>query len=91
MLKVPQPLISRSLAGDLSMTADEKIERMANILAGVEQDASPLEKGESLKLIADNRHKITDLNMRTLIKVIRIRRAHASGDWSELARYSVIL
>jgi hypothetical protein len=89
--KVPQAIRSRSMNVDLSMTNDQKIERMEVImqsdsfLPGV-----PLQfKQDALDCIKENVDKANDVSLRTLIMVAKIR-ASQTKDWRSLAKYMLV-
>lgn len=87
--KINQPLISRSMVVDLTMTPDEKIERMRSVLKKVEPKIPMKVKKESLELIKRNMDDVKDLNFRTLIKVSKIRNSFPKK-WEGLAKYSML-
>jgi chromosomal replication initiation ATPase DnaA len=87
--KINQPLISRSMVVDLTMTPDEKIERMRSVLKKVEPKIPLKVKEESLDLITKNMDEVKDLNFRTLIKVSKIRNSFPKK-WEGLAKYSML-
>lgn len=90
--KFPQALISRSTCIDVSMTPDEKIERMRSCLASVRGDVSMEIKEEALSLLEKYKNDCTDLNFRTLLKIINIRvntKEDEDGDWTQLAEYFI--
>lgn len=88
--KIDQAIISRSMVVDLAMTPEDKIARMEHILPYVCKDMMPTVKTESLNLIKDNKEVIKDLNIRTLIKVCKIRNTFAQDNWEELAKYTIL-
>lgn len=88
--EIDQPILSRALFVDLTMTADEKIERMAAILTQVKPEVSLTIKRECLDLLRSLQARIGDLNIRTLLKIIDVRIARPDApDWAELAEYCV--
>jgi hypothetical protein len=86
-----QAIISRSLAVDLSMKAKQKIERMRFLLT--EADFMPefdkVTKGDSMDLIASVVDDVKELSLRTLMQVIKIRKANPNGKWKDLATYAI--
>lgn len=97
MNRIPEPLVSRSISIDLTMNMDEKIERMASLLPTLENSVSMAAKEEVLDLLKEHRSEIKNLNLRTLLKAIRIRKAYdtqvdANGEliWRELALFAVL-
>jgi hypothetical protein len=80
-----QTLISRSMIIDLQMTREEVLDRIAEIAPAV----IPLEKEmreDVIQFLRDNKDSMSDLNVRTYIKVAKIR-AHGKGDWRGMAEF----
>lgn len=97
MTRIPEPIVSRSISIDLTMNMEEKIERMAALLPVIEKSVALVEKEEVLALLKEHRSEIKNLNLRTLLKAIRIRKAYANqvdanGEliWTELALFAVL-
>lgn len=97
MARIPEPIVSRSISIDLTMNMEEKIERMHALLPTLETSVSLADKEEVLDLLKAHRSEIKNLNLRTLMKAIRIRRAYgtqidANGEpiWKELALFAVL-
>jgi hypothetical protein len=86
--KVDQAVKSRALRVDLSMTADEKIKRMQSILGDVLPEYNMEIKTDALKFLDDNKEKASELNMRTLLQVCKIRGTFPS-DWKGVAMYTL--
>lgn len=86
--KFPQALKSRAMMVDLSMTQQDKIERMREIIIDISPDYDISIKADALQFIEDNQDNIRDLNIRTLEKVIELA-AGAGEGWNELAEYMV--
>jgi hypothetical protein len=88
MSKIDQALRTRSMCVDLSMTPDQKIERMETIASSDSfmPDVDTHVKQDALKLIKDNRYEAKELSLRTLIMVTKIRKAQ-TRDWLSLAKY----
>jgi hypothetical protein len=75
---------------DLSMTVDQKIERMSKI---VETDTfmpaiSVEMKREAMSFLQERRHLVRDLTLRSLISVVKIR-AGGAENWKSLAEYII--
>lgn len=87
---VDQAIRSRSMCVDLSMTTEQKIERMTKIVESAEfmPEASVEHKSEALKFLNEKRHAVRDLTLRSLISVIKIRMGNAAN-WAQLAEYIV--
>jgi hypothetical protein len=86
-----QAIISRSMAVDLSMTAQQKIERMRHLLT--EKDFMPefdlVSKNDAMNLISTLASKVKELSLRTLIQVTKIRKSNPNGNWKNLAEYTI--
>ena len=85
--KIDQAIRSRSMMIDLSMTTDQKIERMETIAAAPEflpeYDAEI--KSDALSLIREIKDEVKEISLRTLISVAKIRASNK--DWKDLATY----
>ena len=83
-----QAVRTRALCVDLSMTADQKLERMEQILRELDYrtDVSLSMKLEALGAIRENLSKVKNLSLRTLKQVIDVRKGNRK-DWSKLALY----
>jgi hypothetical protein len=78
-------ILSRSLTVDLTMTPDEKIERMTTILPNILPEYDDEVKAEALKFLNENKEG-SNINMRTLIMVIKM--ANSNPDtWKSMASY----
>jgi replication-associated recombination protein RarA len=89
--KIDQALRSRSMVVDLSMTMDEKIERMGSIMADPEfmPEVEMNCKKDALELIGQYKDVAKEVSMRTLIKVTKIRTS-GNANWAELAKYALL-
>lgn len=89
-VQLDQAIITRSMVVDLSMTTAQKVERMRFIL---DQDDFMPEVNSNLKtdaitLIESLKDRVKELSLRTLIQVIKIRKASGSN-WKNLAEYTI--
>ncbi len=84
---IDQAIRSRSMMIDLSMTDDQKIDRMEHIAASDEflPEYSAEFKADALKLIREVKDECKEISLRTLISVTKIRAANT--DWKDLATY----
>jgi len=85
--KIDQAIRSRSMMIDLSMTTNQKIDRM-EFISKLEEflpeyDASV--KADALALIRAIKDDVKEISLRTLIAVAKIRASNK--DWKELAEY----
>jgi len=85
--KIDQAIRSRSMMIDLSMTREQKIDRMAHIAMSVEflPEYSAEQKEDALTLIRELKDDAKEINLRTLISVTKIRASNK--DWKDLATY----
>jgi len=85
--RIDQAIRSRSMMIDLSMTLDQKIDRMEFIAKSdeflPEYDATV--KSDALKLIRSIKTECKEISLRTLIAVSKIRASNK--DWKDLASY----
>jgi hypothetical protein len=85
--KIDGAILSRSLTVDLSMSLQEKIERMSFILPRI-LPTVPLDvKVDALNFLDQNKDS-AQLNLRTLIMVSKIRRQFPDS-WQDLATYMI--
>lgn len=89
--KISQAIRSRAMNVDLSMTADQKIERMETIMRSDEfMPYVPLQyKVDSLNIIKENKDMATEISLRTLINVAKIRNS-GNSNWMMLAKYMMV-
>ena len=85
--KIDQAIRSRSMMIDLSMTTDQKIERMETIAAAPEflPEYDAKIKADALALIREIKDDVKEISLRTLISVSKIRASNK--DWKDLATY----
>ena len=85
--RVDQAIRSRAMCVDLSMTQEQKVERMEVIAADKdflpEYDAKV--KQDAVRFIKEMCEKVQNLSLRSLIAVCKIRATAA--DWKDLAKY----
>jgi hypothetical protein len=88
--KIDQAIISRSMAVDLSMTKEQKVERMQYLLdqPGFMPEVSKQIKQDALDLINSVRDSVKELSLRTLIQVTKIRKS-SGANWKDLAEYTI--
>lgn len=86
-----QAIISRSMAVDLSMTTEQKIQRMQFLLdqPGFMPEYAKNLKQDALDLINALRDSVKELSLRTLIQVTKIRKS-AGTKWKDLAEYTIV-
>lgn len=85
--KVDQAVRSRSLCVDLSMTLDQKIERMGAIIKSDEflPEFDYTTKVEALRFVDKMKNEAAEISLRSLISVTKV--AARGGNWQRLAEY----
>lgn len=85
--KIDQAIRSRSMMIDLTMTTDQKIERMEFIAKSDEfmPEYDVTAKTDAMKLIRELKDEAKEISLRTLISVTKIRASN--DDWKDLATY----
>jgi hypothetical protein len=85
--KIDQAIRSRSMMIDLSMTLNQKIDRMAHIAMSDEflPEYDKSVKTDALALIREIKDECKEISLRTLISVAKIRASNK--DWKDLAAY----
>lgn len=85
--KIDGAILSRSIVVDLTMTPDEKIDRMSHIINHI-LPQYPIEvKSEALDFLNKNKCE-NNLNLRTLIMVSKIRYSFPET-WNNLAKFMI--
>jgi hypothetical protein len=85
---IDEAIHSRSLTIDYHMSRQEILDHMETILPLLESDASPEQRRSGIEFIREWAPCITQLNLRTLVSVLRIIKAHPTN-WERLAIYTV--
>ena len=85
--KIDQAIRSRSMMIDLSMTTEQKIERMETIAMTAEflPEYSKEIVQDSIALIKEIKDDVKEISLRTLISVSKVRASNE--DWKDLATY----
>jgi hypothetical protein len=88
--QIDQAIITRSMAVDLTMTNDQKVERMRHLLDSGEfmPEFDKVHKVDAMNLIDSLKDKVKELSLRTLIQVTKIRKS-AGSNWRNLAEYTI--
>ena len=88
--QIDQAIITRSMAVDLTMTSDQKVERMRHLLDSGEfmPEFDKAHKVDAMNLIDSLKDKVKELSLRTLIQVTKIRKS-AGSNWRNLAEYTI--
>lgn len=87
--KVDQAVKSRAMCVDLSMTTEQKVERMEVLVAEPEflPEYRKEFKQDAIEFIRENMNAVANLSLRTLIATTKIRAE--GGDWKQLAKYVI--
>jgi hypothetical protein len=85
--KIDQAIRSRSMMIDLTMTLDQKIDRMEHIAASAEflPEYDTKVKTDALALIREIKDDCKEISLRTLIAVAKVRASNK--EWRDLATY----
>jgi len=80
-----EAILSRSLSVDLSMTGEEKIQRMSHVLPQILPDLDMKVKQDALDFLRENKDN-DSVNLRSLIMVSKIRKEFPRK-WRGIAQY----
>lgn len=83
--KFPQALLSRSMKVDLTLSTEEKVSRIEHVLGEVDADAD--DKIAVLDFIKNHASKITDLNIRSSLNILMLRKQFGA-DFERIALYN---
>ena len=86
--KIDQAIRTRSLVVDLTMTEEQKVERMVVIANSDEflPEISPVAKNHALAFLKANAGSIPNMSLRSLIAVTKIANT-GNPQWKDLAKY----
>jgi len=89
--QLDQAIISRSMSVDVTMTKEQKVERMRHLVSekSFMPDFDMVCKNDALNLIASLVDSVKELSLRTLIQVTKIRKSNPNGNWKDLATYAI--
>jgi len=89
--ELDQAIISRSMSVDLTMTTQQKCDRMRHLIS--QSDFMPeyaaTFKSDAMDLIESLKDRVKELTLRTLIQATTIRKANPNGNWKNLAEYAM--
>lgn len=87
--RVDQAVRSRAMCVDLSMTTEQKVERMEVLVADPAflSDYAQSLKQDAINFIREHMNSVSNLSLRTLIATTKIRAE--GGDWRKLAKYVI--
>jgi hypothetical protein len=85
-----QAIISRSMAVDLSMNTQQKVDRMKFLIEQSDfmPEYSRALKTDAIELIGSLANRVKDMSLRTLIQVTKIRKSSGTN-WKNLAEYAI--
>jgi hypothetical protein len=85
-------VLARVLDGglDLSMTKEQRVERMEAVLENVMPNVEIELKRDALQLLRDNLDVAIDVSFRALMNLIKIRIDPAVKDWQKLGQFTLL-
>jgi hypothetical protein len=86
--EINDALHSRSIVIDLQMNRAEILERMESILPRIATSATDDQRRTAMHFIRASAPSVQQLNLRTLLSVLRIMEAHPKN-WERFARYVI--
>jgi hypothetical protein len=88
--QLDQAILTRSMVVDLSMTSQQKVERMYWLLEQSDfmPDFDKSIKKDAMTLIDSLKESVKELSLRTLIQVTKIRNS-SKTNWKNLAEYTI--
>lgn len=89
--QIDQAILSRSMVVDLSMTTQQKVDRMRYLIDAPEfmPEFSRAMKLDALNLIDDVKDRVRELSLRSLIQCTKIRKSNPNGNWKQLAEFAL--
>lgn len=90
--KIDQAVKSRSITIDLSMSMQDRIERMQHILPNILPDYSMKIKETALEFMASHSDEAREFNMRTLMKATKVIKAYGinNEEWKSAVKYLLV-
>ena len=87
--RLDQAVRSRAMCVDLSMTQEQKVERMEVLIADPEflPEYTKQFKADAIGFLREHMNSVRNLSLRTLIAATKIRAE--GGDWKNLAKYVI--
>jgi hypothetical protein len=89
---VPQPIRSRSMNIDLTMDVKERLDRIAFLLPNLaSREGLTMEQAqEAYDLVVANKSLIRDINIRTMVMTLRVRKTAQVDGWKDLAVFQLV-
>lgn len=88
--KVDEAVRTRCHKVDVSMTNEQRIERMRHVIGEVMSDVELKLKHDALNLLDEYKDLTSNINFRSLMDVISIRKDPSVSDWKRLALFSLL-
>ncbi len=85
--RIDRAIVSRTMCMDLKMNKVEIMDRIEQLASSVCVNIDPIQTTEVITWMKDNMDNLADLNLRTLIKLSKLRQT-AGDDWMDMATYS---
>ncbi len=91
LAKIDGAVKGRTLSVDLTMTIQDRIDRMEAIIGDILPEHDMKTKREVLDFIDENKYEAVELNLRTFEKLIRVHASYeADPMWKEAAKYLLV-
>lgn len=89
--KIPQALRSRSVCVDVSMTTDQKLQRMSKIISlpSFMPNVDTEIKEMALEAITKYKNIANDVSLRSLVQIVRIGMLHKGEKFENLTKYAL--
>lgn len=89
MEKVNEAVRTRCFKVDVSMTPEQRVERMRSVLPNIMPEVDMRFKEEALELMTENLHIAADVSFRSLMNVIKLRIEQDLENWKDVAVYTL--
>ena len=90
MDKVDEAVRTRCFKVDVSMSKEQRVQRMEAVLEGVLPEVDIEFKRDALNLLKDNLMIAADVSFRSLMNLIKIRIDPAVRDWVKLGKFALL-
>jgi hypothetical protein len=90
MAKIDEAVRTRCFKADLSITKEQRVERMEAVLENVMPNVEIELKRDALQLLRDNLDVAIDVSFRALMNLIKIRIDPAVKDWQKLGQFTLL-
>ena len=89
MEKVNEAVRTRCFKVDVSMSPEQRVQRMRSVLPNILPEVALQYKEDALALMTANLHVAVDVSFRSLMNVIKLRIEPDLEDWEDVAVYSL--